>query len=377
MLTRPRTGIPTVLAGVALLCATPAPAQLTLSADATRATVHYDGYQRSPVWLLSPVVRLERPLVTLTGRGSFSFFPSGNESTDLVLAASLFPPSKHSWRAEISGSGGVSRYLGNNTGYGSLGIRAHRITRAAAGIWLGASTNAVTGSIELIKGARAEAGAWARGGPLTVGIIGSLSGVAETNYRDAVLQARYTRGWLELSGGIGSRGGDPTLGLRNWGDLSATIWLTRRLALVAGHGSYPSDPTQLSPGGQYTALSMRVATRPPVLRDALTRTMGYPAPTIVRPVVAGFEVDRRRDGRTRIRVRAADARTVEIMGDFTDWLPVPLERGRGDRWEIILPLERGTHQLNVRVDGGPWGVPPGIGTAPDDFGGVVGLLIIA
>jgi len=43
----------------------------------------------------------------------------------------------------------------------------------------------------------------------------------------------------------------------------------------------------------------------------------------------------------------------------------------------VLPLERGTHQFNVRVDGGSWGVPPGIGTAPDDFGGVVGLLVIA
>ena len=377
MLTRPWSGIATVLAGVALLGATPARAQVTLSADATRATVHYDGYQRSPVWLLSPVVRLEQPLITLVGRGNFSFFPSGNESTDLVLAASLYPPSRRSWRAEISGSAGVSRYLAINTGYGSFGVRAHRITRSAAGIWLGASTSAVTGSTEVIAGRRGEAGMWARGGPLTVGVIGSLSDVAGTRYADASLQGRYTRGWLELSGGAGTRGGDETLGLRTWGDLSATLWLTRRLAVVVGHGSYPSDPSQLSPGGQYTAFSMRVATRPPALRDALTRTMGYPAPAIVRPVVAGFEVDRRRDGRTRIRIRAADARIVEIMGDFTDWTPVALQRARGDRWEIVLPLERGTYQLNVRVDGGPWGVPPGIGTASDDFGGVVGLLIIA
>jgi hypothetical protein len=364
-----------VLAGVALLGAMPAGAQLTLSADATRATVHYDGYQRSPVWLVSPVVRLEQRLLTLTGRGNLSVFESGNRSTDLMFAASLYPPSEGSWRAEITGTAGLSRYLDINTGYGTLGARAHRIARTA-GIWLGASTTGVTGSTEVISGAQGEAGAWMRTGPLAMSVVGSLTGVADIRYVDAGLQARYTRGWLELAGGLGSRGGDRTLGLRAWGDISATVWLTRSLALVAGHGSYPSNPTQLSPGGQYTALSMRVATRPPPLREALTRTIGYPTPSIVHPVVAGFDVDRRRDGRTRIRVRAADAQSVEIMGNFTDWSPVMLERGRGDRWEIVLPLERGTHQLNIRVDGGPWGVPPGIGTAPDDFGGVVGLLVI-
>lgn len=365
-----------MLAGAALMNAAPARAQATLSIDATRATVHYDGYLRSPVWLLSPVVRVERPLLTLVGRGRFALFQSGNQSTDVVLAASMFLPSARSWRAEISGTGGLARYLATNTGYGSLGVRAHRMARSA-GIWAGASTTAVTASIDVIGGARGELGGWSRRGPLTMSIVGSLNAVAEIRYFDTGVQARYTHGWLELAGGAGSRGGDETLGLRAWGDLTATIWLTRRLALVAGHGSYPSDPSQLAPGGQYTALSMRVATRPPALREALSRTMGYPTPSIVRPVVAGFDVQRRRDGRTRIRIRAADARTVELSGTFTDWEPLALERGRGDHWEIVLPMERGTHQFNVRVDGGTWGVPPGIGTVPDDFGGVVGLLVIA
>ncbi len=377
MRTRPPIRIGIALAVAALLTAATVRAQVTVSTDATWATVPYDGYQRSPVVLLSPVVRLEQPTLTLAGRGNFSRFASGNLSTDLVLAGSLYPRSAGPLRAEIHTSGGLSRYLDNNTGYGMLGFRAHRMARSA-GIWLGGSGSAVNGSTAIIRGVRGELGAWARVGPLTMSAASMANSVQETRYVDTGIQARYTRGWLELSGGVGTRGGDPTLGLRSWGDLSATMWMSRRMALVIGHGSYPSDPTQLSPGGQYTALSLRFATRPPAVREALTRTVGYPTPRpLVEPVVAGFEVDRLRDGRTRIRVRAADASSVELMGTFTDWAPVSLERVRGDQWEVVLELERGSHQFSVRVDGGEWGVPPGVGTVADDFGGVVGLLVIA
>ena len=155
------------------------------------------------------------------------------------------------------------------------------------------------------------------------------------------------------------------------------MWLTRRLAIVLGHGAYPVDLSQLAPGGRYTALSMRIATRPPALRDALARSVRYPTPSVVRPVVATFDVKRNRDGTVRIRVRAPGAGSVELVGDFTDWDPLALERTIGDTWQIILPLASGTHRLNIRVDGGEWGVPPGVGTAQDEFGGVVGLLLIA
>ena len=366
-----------MLTGVALFCATPVRAQVTISSDATYASVHYDGYLRSPVVLVSPLVRIERPTLTLAGRGNFSRFESGNLSTDLTVAGSLYPRSAGPWRAELSASGGLSRYIDANTGYGTLGIRAHRMVRSA-GIWLGGSGNVVSGSsTAVIRSVRGEVGAWARVGPLTMSAASMANNVQQTRYIDTGVQARYTRGWLELAGGGGARGGDQTLGLRSWGDISATMWLSRRMAIVIGHGAYPSDPTQLSPGGQYSALSVRLATRPPALREAVSRTLGYPTPTLVRPVVADFDVARQRDGRVRIRVQAPGAASVELMGNFTDWEPASLERTRGDQWEIVLPLPRGTHQLNVRVNGGEWGVPPGVGTATDDFGVVVGLLVIA
>jgi hypothetical protein len=149
------------------------------------------------------------------------------------------------------------------------------------------------------------------------------------------------------------------------------------MAVVVGHGRYPIDPSQLAPGGHYSAISLRLATRPPALRDALARSVRIPTASIVRPVVAGFDAKRGRDGTVRIRVHAPAAASVELVGDFTDWDPLVLRRTRGDLWEVSIPLASGTHRFNIRVDGGEWGVPPGIGTVPDEFGGVVGLLLIS
>ena len=59
---------------IALLGATPVRAQISLSADATAATVRYDGFLRSGVLLLTPVVRVDRPQLSLNGRGTFSLF---------------------------------------------------------------------------------------------------------------------------------------------------------------------------------------------------------------------------------------------------------------------------------------------------------------
>jgi hypothetical protein len=64
------------------------------------------------------------------------------------------------------------------------------------------------------------------------------------------------------------------------------------------------------------------------------------------------------------------------MGDFTEWQPVALGRTADNTWMVTLPLSPGTYRMNLRVDGGPWGVPPGATPLADDFGGMVGVLRI-
>jgi hypothetical protein len=100
--------------------------------------------------------------------------------------------------------------------------------------------------------------------------------------------------------------------------------------------------------------------------------------TLPERVVPAFEVRTISGHRRLIRVRAPGARTVELMGDFTGWMPVILERSeRGSaEWALLRSIPPGIYRLNLRVDGGAWGVPPGITALNDDFG-PVGILKIA
>jgi len=96
----------------------------------------------------------------------------------------------------------------------------------------------------------------------------------------------------------------------------------------------------------------------------------------VAPAVAGFTVKRVDDDLVTIRVDAPNGRVVEISGDFTNWAPLQLVSAGGGWWSTTLPIKSGKYQMNLRVDGGPWIVPPGLLSMVDEFGGTVGLLVI-
>ena len=71
-----------------------------------------------------------------------------------------------------------------------------------------------------------------------------------------------------------------------------------------------------------------------------------------------------------------NALRVELSGDFTAWRPVQLRGEDGGWWSVSLPIAPGTYQMNVRVDGGGWIVPPGLTAIADEFGATVGILTI-
>jgi len=52
-----------------------------------------------------------------------------------------------------------------------------------------------------------------------------------------------------------------------------------------------------------------------------------------------------------------------------------MRRGR-DLWDLTLPVSAGVHEINLRLDGGPWLAPPGLPTRRDSFNGDVGLLVV-
>jgi hypothetical protein len=97
---------------------------------------------------------------------------------------------------------------------------------------------------------------------------------------------------------------------------------------------------------------------------------------LARPLVPAFRVTTISGATRLVRLRAPGAGSVEIMGDFTDWEPVPLQKSGRDEWKAAIPIPSGTHRINLRVNQGPWGVPPGMPVLDDDFGGVVGVLVV-
>ena len=80
------------------------------------------------------------------------------------------------------------------------------------------------------------------------------------------------------------------------------------------------------------------------------------------------------DTRT-VRIHVPDARTVEIMGDFTNWEPRSMTRN-GAAFESTMLVTSGTHRMMLRIDGGEWRAPANAPTVDDDFGGRVGLLVV-
>jgi hypothetical protein len=57
---------------------------------------------------------------------------------------------------------------------------------------------------------------------------------------------------------------------------------------------------------------------------------------------------------------------------------VRLTPGNGptDSWSVTLPINTGKYEMNIRINGGPWTVPPGLLSMLDEFGGSVGLLVV-
>lgn len=103
---------------------------------------------------------------------------------------------------------------------------------------------------------------------------------------------------------------------------------------------------------------------------------GQAAPVIARtsrmvPVVRVLESN----GASVLRIHATGARTVEVMGDFTEWDPRTLAPS-GGAFEGAMLLSSGTHRMLVRIDGGPWRPAANTPAVDDDLGGRVGLLVV-
>ena len=324
---------------------------------------------------LSPSIAVEWPRSSVAAAGTYSRF-SGGWSSQGALNGSLFVPWAGPLVAELAGSAGGSVHADDSRTGQMLAMGRLHVMGGKVGGWIGAGTGRTWDGAVWRNVLASEAGVWLdHGGVSLVGSLAPMRVDDTINYVDTQISTRWASPRLELGASVGVRGGAhvPAIGGtgNGWGSVAAVAWLVPQVGLVLDAGTYPVDLTQGFPGGRFATLSLRLRTSPDrdhgaAAADDASRVKG----------VASFSVQPGSSGAT-IRVRAPGARTVEIMGDFTLWRPVPMRPAGDGSWFLAVQLEPGAHQVNLRVDGGRWAVPPGLPVVTDEFGGSVGLLMIS
>jgi hypothetical protein len=365
--------------GCAAAFAVPCVAQVDASLDAAASLVKYDGYLASGAAALTPAVTWQSPRTTLAARGSFLVFESGHTSIQGLLSAATFSPPVGRLRVEGAVEAGASAYAGFARFAHALGrVRLH-VMGGRWGGWVGP----LAGRVSRGGGAQgawgATAGWWVRVPAGALEAAWTRLTVGDTAFSDVLGRARWRFGPCDLAGSVGGRVASRGGGRGVYGDLSASMRLSEWIALVVAGGTYPSDPVRGSIPGRYLTAGVRLVPR------------ATPRAAEVRQVRAAFppglhedpaRLDRaevaveRLDGLAVLVVRASGASRVEVMGDFTDWQPVALAASGAGRYRYALGLPAGMHRFNLRLDGGPWGVPLGAGSVADEFGGSVGVLIV-
>jgi 1,4-alpha-glucan branching enzyme len=70
-------------------------------------------------------------------------------------------------------------------------------------------------------------------------------------------------------------------------------------------------------------------------------------------------------------LRAPDASSVQLVGDFTQWQerPINLKKGAGGVWQTAVKLSPGTHHYRFLVDGEWRDDPECTLRTPNPFGG--------
>lgn len=369
------------LAWIAAACASVAAAQTTGTIGLGATYVEYDGFLAAGAAILQPAVHFNSPTLSFGGQSSWTLFETGNSVFQGTLAAAWLPPSSSAWRFEVQGSGGWSQYsLGDASAHLLGGARLHRLGRSS-GAWLGAGAGTSARGRSGVPIALSMTG-WAVTNRL--GLVGSVTGTLHSQVRHLDVQGavRWNAAPVELEARLGIRpwardtvGAEVFSGV--FGELSVVVALGERLGLSVAGGRYPPDPVRGALGAAYVSAGLRL------------RTFGrasLPVPIAATSVLHGRRIPTEESGpaldvlgsaeRRVLRLRAAGATSVELMGDFTDWTPVALIQTEPGVWVARQPLPAGMYRVNVRVDGGAWGVPRGLRVERTDFGGMVGIVVV-
>lgn len=380
---------------LSLLVAFPARAQLSASLAAGAGRQRLDAETGAPALFITPSLLLLSSDLTFDLRGRLSRFAGGEYTGEAIGAAG--------WQV---------------VGDGVMGLR---LGLDAEGTWYdrGTRNGLVLGTARLAMGDDAAA-AWLSGGigrasagsgfgPLRALEVGGrikVRGVTVrlsagqrrfernvTMIRDSVvvlppdtlvpigrfevtrwtphsyMDGEFTVGWsggrvaMELA--VGGRVGNSRIPADTWARIDGQVRLAPGLLAMFSAGRVPARPERGLSAQPQLLLGLNL-TLP-------ARHRAVPPPNR-RP--RGLQVTAKRSGARVIRIPIQSARRVELVGDFTDWRPLEMARAGPGVWELELFIQPGVYRVNIRVDGGPWIVPPGLTPVPDEFNGSVGEVVI-
>ena len=363
---------------IAVLLAAPgadATAQVSGVIDLGATWIDYEGFLGSAATFVTPTVRFDAATLSVGASGTLLVFESGSSVMQGLLAGS--------WRArvlpgvhgELAASAGVNAYSqAPSYGHGLVAARAHA-GGARQGVWAGATTGRTSRSGGAITPVAFEFGGWTVLGDFSLRGTATRTWLDNTAFADLVAFGRWNGESIRIEGSLGTRllsGG----GAGTYGELQIMIPLADRFAAVVAGGRYPTDPVRGVLAANYVSTAVRItalrARRTTVWSGTSSRTR---SPTLARGEAHLAVLDR--SGLTRLlRVIAPGAERVELAGDFTDWVAVPLRSAADGAWEVALPLVAGIYRVAVRVNGGPWIVPTGLRAEESEFGETVGVLVV-
>jgi hypothetical protein len=346
--------------------------------------VEYEGFLTSGAATLTPAFRFDTPNFSLGAQGSWTVFESGNQIYQATAAAAWLTQLHSRWRIEFSGAAGASQYASSSGSAHLLSRGRLHYASEQAGGWLSATTGAtVNGSAEAPF--ELSLGMWSVRNRFALVATLTSTSIGDSRHIDVLGAARWTGPWLELEARLGARpwtdsdGGIGEARAGAYGEVSALVPFGGHVALALSAGNYPSDPVRRVLAAKYLTAGLRLST-------ASSRSEAQPLIAVAHRATARDHASSENTTEPRIeialsgeprtfRVHAA-AKTMELMGDFTDWQAVTMKQIGAALWEVKLAVSPGTHRLNIRMDGGEWLVPAGARTEAGEFGGVVGVVVI-
>jgi hypothetical protein len=284
-----------------------------------------------------------------------------------VMTAPAQPPAVH-WDvgAQLQTAGNTAVWLGAALGAAGIGNPGRGFTRLEGGIrrTLGPARLNLWLSRTGFGAGVAPGGGLGQDTSDLVDTLARRRGVKE--YSDLTSQVSVGSGRAELGLTLTRRIGHDLVRRTGW-ELSGTWWMSPTIGVVGATGHSLPQLGFVVPGGRFGTMGLRFAFGAGG-RSGPKWQKANGSSSIAGP---SLSVSNR-----RLTIRSAPARTAEVMGDFSDWKPLPLRPSGNGRWTLPAQLTPGLHHLNVRFNGGPWLVPAGLPAVDDGFGGRVGLVVV-